>query len=351
MLMYAKGAWKTSQDGNVKEVLNPATKEVIGTVPQASVRDVEEVIESAQRAKKGWAHTPVWKRAEILTKFSNLVEQKRTHLANLLSQEIGKPIEQSGWEIDTAVRLFKSFSEHAKSMQGLNIPLDHQPGIENDVYFTRREPLGVVVGIIPFNFPVDLFSHKVAPALASGNVMIIKPANTAPLTILSLTELLYEAGLPESVLQVVTGSGSLVGDMLAQSSQIDAISLTGSTETGIKVATGAAKSLNRVMLELGGNDPLIVLEDADIDLAVNEAIFGRTLMNGQVCCSNKRMLIHHSKKEEFTHLLVERLNLLKYGNPLDKTVNIGPLIDEQALETVNEQVKKTINQGAGIALE
>ncbi|MFF2854791.1 aldehyde dehydrogenase family protein [Peribacillus sp. NPDC058002] len=351
MLMYAKGNWNASTDGKVTEVFNPATKEVIGTVPQAKPNDIEEVIGAAQKAKNGWARTAVWKRAEILTKFSNLVEKKRDELANLLSREIGKPIEQAEWEIDTAIRLFRAFPEHAKSLNGINIPLDHQPGIENDVYLTRKEPLGVIVGIIPFNFPVDLFSHKVAPALSSGNVMIVKPASTAPLTILSLTELLYEAGLPENVLQVVTGSGGLIGNMLAQSPLIDAISLTGSTETGIKVATGAAKHLSRVMLELGGNDPLIVFEDADIDLAVNETIFGRTLMNGQVCCSNKRMLIHHSKEEEFTSLLVDRLKELKYGNQLDRSVNIGPLIDEYALQTVNQQVKRTIEQGAKVALE
>ena len=351
MLMYAKGNWNASKDGKTLEVYNPATNEVIGTVPQATSQDIEEVLDAAQKAKKDWARTPVWKRAEILRRFSDLVEQKRDELATLLSKEIGKPIEQAGWEIDTAVRLFRAFPEHAKMLYGLNIPLDHQAGNENDVYLTRKEPLGVVVGIIPFNFPVDLFSHKVAPALSTGNVMIVKPANTAPLTILSLAELLYEAGLPENVLQVVTGSGSLVGDMLAQSPKINAISLTGSTETGIKVATNAAKRLNRVMLELGGNDPLIVFEDADIDLAVNEAIFGRTLMNGQVCCSNKRMLIHHSKEEEFTSLLIARLKELKYGNPLDRSVNIGPLMDVQAVQTVDQQVKKTIEQGAKVALE
>ncbi len=300
--------------------------------------------------KKGWARTPLWKREEIILRFSDRVLENKECLSALLSQEVGKPIAQSEAEIETVARLFRNFVGQAKTLHGLNIPLDMQAGVENDIYLTRKEPIGVIVGIVPFNFPAELFSQKVAPALAMGNVVIIKPANVAPLTILELTKLLYEAGLPDNVLQTITGSGRVVGEMLAQSPLVNGISLTGSTETGIRTAINAAKHLSRVKLELGGNDPLIVFDDADLELAVEQTVFGRTLMNGQTCCANKRMIVHRSKVSDFTDLLTARLQRIQHGDPLQRHVGIGPLIDEEALHTVHSQVQTTIKQGAKAVL-
>jgi succinate-semialdehyde dehydrogenase/glutarate-semialdehyde dehydrogenase len=348
MLMYINGSWSQSKNGSIAEVTNPATKEVIGTIPQATKDDVEAAINAANAAKKGWARTPVWKRAEILQRFAGLVEKNKEELVQILSKESGKVLYQSEWEVDTVIRLFHSYPEHAKTLYGQNIPLDSQQGVENDVYLTRREPLGVLVGIVPFNFPLDAFSHKVGPALSSGNVMIIKPPNDTPLAILRVTELLYEAGLPENVLQVITGPGKQVGEWLSASNQIDGISLTGSTETGIKVASNAIKSLKPAFLELGGNDPLIVFDDADIELAAEQAVFGRTIMNGQVCCTTKRMIIHRSKVKDFTDLLIENLKKIKHGNQLEQGVVMGPLIHERAVMTVNDQVQLTVKQGAKV---
>lgn len=330
------------------EVLNPATKEVIGKVSLATKEDAKEILANARSAQKPWAAIPVWKRAEILNRFADLVEERKEELATLLSIETGKPIAQAEGEITGVPRIFRGFVEKAKHLYGQNIPLDHQPGMENDVYLTRREPLGVIVGIIPFNYPADIFSHKVAPAIATGNTIIVKPPRDTPLIILKLEELLYEAGLSENVLQVINGPGRIIGQELVASPLISAVSLTGGTDTGIDVATTAIKQLSRVALELGGNDPFIVFEDADIDHAVEQAIAGRIAMNGQTCIANKRLIVHRSKVEQFTSLLVKRVKKLKIGNPQDRSVDIGPLINDDAVQTVHEQVQKTIGQGAKV---
>jgi len=350
MKMYICGEWVDSSDRNVIPIINPATKELIDTVPYATKDDVDKALQSAYETKSVWAKTPVWKRAEILQNFAQKVLDNKESLASLLSKEAGKPIAQARGEIQTVSRLFHSFSEHAKALYGMNIPLDNQAGVENDIYITRKEPLGVIVCIIPFNFPAELFAQKVAPVLATGNVAVVKPPEDDPLTILHLTKLLYEAGLPANVLQVVCGTGHNVGQMLTTSPLVNGISFTGSTPSGIKVAENAAKQLSRVKLELGGNDPLIVCEDANIELAVDQTIFGRLWNNGQVCCANKRMLVHKTKIKDFTELLIAKLSEIKYGDPLDERVQLGPLIHERALHTVHEQVQLTKEQGATIAL-
>ncbi len=341
---------RLSKNTEIVEVKNPATKEVIGTIPVATKEDVDAILKAANATKTEWARTPVWKRTEILNRFASLVEENKAEIAELLTKESGKPIAQSRGEVDTLIRLFRAYPEHAKKLYGMNIPLDHQQGLENDVYITRREPLGVIVGIIPFNFPLDIFAHKTAAALATGNVIIVKPPNETPLSILRVCELLFEAGLPENVLQVATGSGRTVGEWLTSSPLINGVSFTGSTETGIQVGSNAMKNLNPAFLELGGNDPLIVLDDANIEEAVEQAVFGRTLMNGQVCCTTKRMIVHRSKVTDFTDLMIEKIKKLKFGNPLQEDVTIGPVIHESAAKSIHEQVQQTIGEGAELRL-
>jgi acyl-CoA reductase-like NAD-dependent aldehyde dehydrogenase len=223
--------------------------------------------------------------------------------------------------------------------------LDSQAGAENDLVITRREPLGVVAAIIPFNFPVELFGHKVAPALATGNTVVAKPPVDDPLAVLRLGELLLEAGLPEGVVQEVYG-GAEVGAQLAESPLVSAVSLTGSTETGLAVAREGAKTLKRVYLELGSNDPMIVLEDADLDLAVEAAVFGRSLANGQCCCATKRLLVHSSVAEEFTERVVASFGSLSMGDPAEKDTEVGPLISEVAAARVAAQVEAAVGAGA-----
>lgn len=346
--MIIDGNTRGSRDGQFADVLNPSTNEVIDRVPLATAEDVEEALDVARKGFKIWSSTPIHERYEILVRFTTLLEKHKTELAEILTLENGKPLEQSEAEIDTGVRLFKGFAEKSKSMYGLTAPLDAQPGLEKDIFFTRREPIGVMGAILPFNFPIDLFSHKVAPALAAGNAVVIKPAMEAPLTVIRVTELLHEAGVPGSVMQVVTGRGSVVGEILASSPKVNIVSMTGDTQTGIRVAQNAAKNLSRTFLELGGNDALVVCDDANIDEAVEHAVFGRTWANGQCCCANKRMIVQSNILDDFTHKLIQKLKEYTVGNPMDRNTKVGPLISEKAANTVKQQIDLTVQQGATV---
>ena len=340
------GKSRVSRDGQFADVLNPATNEVIDRVPLATPEDVEEALDAARKGFKIWASTPTHERYDILFRFTHLLEKHKSELAEILTLENGKPLFQSEAEVDTGIRLFKGFAEKSKSLYGISAPLDAQAGLEKDIFFTRREPIGVMGAILPFNFPIDLFSHKVAPALAAGNAVVIKPAMEAPLTIIRITELLHEAGVPGSTIQILTGRGSTVGEILASSPKVNIVSMTGDTRTGIRVARNAAKNLSRTFLELGGNDALIAFDDADIDEAVEHAVFGRTWANGQCCCANKRIIVQKSILDDFTHKLITKLKGYTLGNPMNPGTKIGPLINEKAANTVKKQIEHTVGQGA-----
>jgi acyl-CoA reductase-like NAD-dependent aldehyde dehydrogenase len=215
---------------------------------------------------------------------------------------------------------------------------------------TKREQLGVIVGIIPFNFPVELFAQKVGAALAAGNAIVVKPPEDDPLTIIKMAEMLHEAGVPKNVLQVVPGYGEDIGAYLTSSPLVDAISFTGSTATGTSIYESGAKNLSRVFLELGANDALVVCEDGDIDSAVDHAIEGRLLANGQVCCANKRLIVQSSVYEEFKTKLIEKLSIKKVGNQLEESTDVGPLVNVVAAMRVENQIQNAIEQGANLVL-
>jgi succinate-semialdehyde dehydrogenase/glutarate-semialdehyde dehydrogenase len=343
--MIIDGKKVNSSTGEEIKVLNPATGDLIDTVPAASQDDIEKALDVAQEGKKEWRDTPLHKRCSILQTFTSKVEEDKEDLARLVCQETGKPINQSRGEIGRLINLFNGFAEKAKHLYGETMP-DIYAGLEKDLLFTRREPLGVIACIIPFNFPVVLFAHKVSPALTMGNSVIVKPSSDNPLTEVKLVELLLESGVPGNVVQVVTGSGAKVGRWLSSSSKINAITLTGSTVVGIDIYKNAAANLSRVFLELGGNGAFVVLDDANLELAVKEAKEGRTANAGQICSSPKRFIIHNSIKEAFTEQLISQLEGLKIGNPEDPDTDVGCLISEKAAITVEQQVEKTIEQGA-----
>jgi succinate-semialdehyde dehydrogenase/glutarate-semialdehyde dehydrogenase len=348
MHMWINGEARQARDEQRIPVTNPATGEMIDTVPMATAEDVEEALDHAQQGKKIWASTPIHRRSDILIHFSQLLQAHRRELAELLCREVGKTLEQAGLEIDTGTRLFRGFAEKVKYLYGQTVPLDTQPGLERDVMLTRHEPLGVMAGILPFNFPIDLFSHKVAPALAAGNAVVMKPATEAPLTVLRVIQLLHEAGVPGNVVQGITGRGATVGEILSSSPKVNIVSMTGDTRTGVRVAQNGAKHLARVFLELGGNDPLIVFDDADLDEAAEQALFGRMWANGQCCCANKRMIVQDAVFDDFTQLLLEKIQQVKVGDPMDPATQVGPLITEKAAHTVRQQVEQTVQAGARV---
>ena len=340
--------WMDASDGKVIEVTNPATNEFIDTVPNSSLDDVDMAVKEAIIGQKVWAKVPIHERGKILMKFNELVKSHRDELAKLLSDETGKPITEAYGEIDNVDIGVPAFVEKAKHEYGHLIPRGSEKGNERTIQYTVQEPLGVVAAIIPFNFPSDLFCQKVPSALMMGNAVIVKPSTYNPLTLTKYVELLIEAGVPYGAIEVLHGDGKTVGQGLAAHKGVALVSLTGSTAAGMETMGTCSKNLTHVMLELGGNDALIIHKDADMDLAVEETVWGRLYNTGQVCCASKRFLVHNSVKDEFIRRMIEKIQSLKIGMPSDLDTKIGCLINENAAIRVEEQVKQTVSQGANI---
>lgn len=338
--------WKSSRDSEVIEVINPATRELIDTIPSLTKEDVDEAVDYASKIQKEWEETPLLVRCEILSKFVRLVEENFDDLASLLSRETGKPIKEAFNEINNIFIGVPAYIEKVKHLYGNVIPSGTEKGQEKTIQYTMRQPLGVVAAIIPFNFPSDIFINKVPPALLMGNSVILKPASVNPLTLTKYVELLVEAGVPEGVIQVVHGRGSTVGRALTSNEKVNMITLTGSTEAGMDAAEKAASHCAHVSLELGGNDAMIICEDADLDLAVNEVVWGRLYNTGQVCCASKRFLVQNSIKDEFIKKMRQKLETLKVGMPQEEDSDIGCLISEEAAKEVTNQVRETVQEGA-----
>ncbi len=338
--------WLEASNGATIEVVNPATQELIDTVPNVTLEDVDKAVKVAEIEQKKWAERPIHERADILYKFVDLVERDKERLAKLLSEETGKPIKEARAEIANVRIGVRGFVERAKHLYGESIPAGTEAGQEKTMQIIQREPLGVVAAIIPFNFPSDLFCQKVPPALMMGNSIIVKPSNYNPLTLIEYVKLMLEAGVPAGCIQVLTGDGPVAGQALAAHPGVHLVSLTGSTAAGIQTMGTASKNLTHVMLELGGNDAFIFLEDGDMDLAIQEAKWGRLYNGGQVCCASKRFLIHNSRKAEFIERMKELINSIKVGNPALEDTDMGPMININAAKRIEEQVNKTIEQGA-----
>lgn len=350
MKMFLNGMAADASDHQTIDVVNPATGALVDTIPSATKKDVDFAVEKAKEAQKTWAKVPVYEKAEIMHRFLALVEERKEDLAQTLSAETGKPITEARAEIANIPIAFQAFSEKAKHLYGETIPAGMEAGQDKHVLITKREPLGVIACVIPFNFPCDLFDQKVAPALLAGNAAIVKPSTDNPLTLCKMTAMLGEAGVTPGAIQIVTGRGSKVGSWLCGNKDVHAITLTGSTEVGIETAKTAADHLAHIALELGGNDAFIVLEDGNVDLAVEELIWGRMYNTGQVCCASKRFLIHKSRVEEFTAKAVERIGQLRQGMPSEESTQIGCLISEKAAIEVEQQIGLTVKQGGKILL-
>ncbi len=350
MKMFIDGESRDASDGATIDVVNPATGEVVDTVPAATEADIDLAVEKAAAAQKIWAQVPVHEKADIMYKFLDIVEENKEDLAQTLCAETGKPIVEARAEIGNIPIAFKAFSERAKHLYGETVPAGMEAGQEHHVLITKREPIGVIACVIPFNFPCDLFDQKIAPALLSGNAAIVKPSTDNPLTLCKLTAMLGEAGVTPGAIEIVTGRGSTTGTWLCGHEGVEAITLTGSTEVGIETARRAADHLTHVSLELGGNDAFIVLEDGDVDLAVDELVWGRMYNTGQVCCASKRFLVQKNRVEEFTEKAIAKIKDLKQGSPADESTEIGCLISEDAAVKVEGQISQTVEQGGKIAL-
>lgn len=349
MKMLIDGLWEESSSGEWAEVCNPADGAYIDRVPRATLEDAARTVEAAQAGKRRMAALPAHERAAILIRTAELIEQQTEPLGELLARENGKPILQTRDEVRVAARIFRGFGEEAKRLFGRVIPMDAIPGHERHVAMTIRQPLGVVAAIIPFNYPVELFAHKAAGALAAGNAVITKPPLECPLTLLRVAEIMETAGLPRAAHQVITGDGVMLGEFLASHPQIQLVTVTGSTATGKRVSELAAKTLKHVQLELGGNDAQIICADADLDLAAEAVVLGRLARgNGQICCAVKRIFVEAPAYDRFAELLNEKARRLKVGDQLQEDTDVGPLIHSVAAERVETAIRQAEAGGAQV---
>jgi acyl-CoA reductase-like NAD-dependent aldehyde dehydrogenase len=296
------------------------------------------------------AAMPAHERAALLARIAQGIEDRLPELTRLLAAENGKPVAQTREEIKAAIRIFHGFGEEAKRIFGRQIPLDAVPGLERHLAITIREPVGVVAAIVPFNYPVELYAHKAAAALAAGNSVIVKPPEKCPLTLLEVAGIVEAAGAPAGAHTVVIG-GPEVAKTLASSPGVQLISLTGSTAAGREIAALAAQTLKKVQLELGGNDPMIVCADADLAKATDAVILGRLARgNGQICCAVKRIFIVEEVYDELAERIVDRTRNLIVGDPLNESTEVGPLITEAAARNVEATIRRAVQDGATLAV-
>lgn len=344
MKMYLNGAWVESPV--MSRVVSPYFRETIDSVPEATPEQVEEALRAAERAAVKMAQLIGYERSQILHRAAELLAARSEDLAKTISLEEGKPLSESRAEVGRMPELLRLCAFEGTQLRGETLPLDAQAGARDKLGLTLRVPCGVVVAITPFNYPLLLVVHKVGPALAAGNAVILKPARQTPLVALKLTEILLEAGLPESGLQCITGSGASVGRLLCADSRVRKISFTGSTTVGEKITQVAG--IKRLSLELGSNSPLVVLPDADLDAVAAATAVGGFVNAGQVCISTQRVLVHRRIYGEFLEAVRKPVEAIKVGDPLAEDTRLSAMISEQDAERVGNWIQEAVEQGARV---
>lgn len=348
MKMIIGGQKVDSSDGKTIDVINPATMEVIDSIPAATKGDIDTAIKNAQAGFEEWSAYPLHKRAEILKVSVRKMYENIDELATLIQREQGKPIMHARGEVATSAERTNTLVQSAILLEGKSIAGDNFPATTGNMIVTVRQPLGVVVAVIPFNFPLAELIANVVPALIMGNSVIIKPSTQTPLSGIRLTELFLESGVPANTIQIVTGSGSQIGGWLTSNDRIAAATMTGSTAVGSEIGANAVKNIKHISLELGGNDPLVILEDADLDYAAAEAVAGRLANCGQMCVGTKRCIVPNNHKDAFAAKLIDILKTKKVGDPTREDVDCGPLVSLKAAEQVEEQIALTVKQGGKV---
>lgn len=336
------GQWKTLD--TTFDVVNPATGEVIAKVAKAGKQQTEEAIAAAANAFPAWREKTAKERSTILYRWYELILENKSWLGRLMTIEQGKPLKEAEGEVEYAASFIQWFAEQAKRANGEIIP-PIKPGSR---ILATREPVGVVAAITPWNFPMAMLTRKLGPALAAGCTGVIKPANNTPLSPFALLTLAKKAGVPDGVLNAVAGNTPEISDAIMASHKVRKISFTGSTAVGKTLVRNAADTMKKVSMELGGNAPYIVFDDADIDAAVQGAIANKFRNAGQVCVSVNRFYIQESIYDEFTRKLADAVQALKVGNGLDDGVVVGPLIEPSAVDKVREHVEDAIAKGATV---
>jgi succinate-semialdehyde dehydrogenase/glutarate-semialdehyde dehydrogenase len=338
------GEQRDASDGGTTEIRNPATGELVDRVAAASQQDVDNAIDAAESAFKKWSAVSPPKRAEILYKAAHRLEEREKDLARLLTGEQGKPLREAVLEIRRFAHTLEHYAGLAKSIRG-----GYVPALDDRRYgMIIKRPIGVCGSIVPWNFPVSLLGNKIGPALVTGNTIVVKPAGTTPLTDIQVVQILNDAGLPPGVLNIVPGPARIVGETLLRDPRVRKIGFTGATSTGKHVMQVAAENVKRVTLELGGSDPMIVCDDADIDEAVSAASVGRFFNCGQACLAVKRLYLFEKIYDQFVAKLVAKMEKLRIGNGLESGVIVGPLHTAAQRDEVEEQVNDAVKRGARV---
>ncbi|HEX8632706.1 MAG TPA: betaine-aldehyde dehydrogenase [Pyrinomonadaceae bacterium] len=343
--LFIDGQWVDAESGKTFTTPNPSTGETLAEVAEADKADVDKAVAAARRAFEGkWGRMSARDRGRLLYKLSQLIESKSQELAALETADNGKPIKESMYiDLPGVVENFEYFAGWATKIEGETIPVPGQM-----FNYTLREPLGVCGQIIPWNFPLLMAAWKLAPALAAGNTIVLKPAEQTPVTALELGKLFQEAGFPDGVVNIIPGYGETAGAALASHPGIDKIAFTGSTEVGKVIARTAADNLTKVSLELGGKAPNIVFADADIEQAVSGAMMGIFFNQGQVCCAGSRLFLDERVKDEFLERFKERAERVKVGDPMDKTTQMGPQVSAEQLARIKSYVDIARGEGATV---
>ena len=339
---YIKDGWHGASDDATIDVSNPFNSEIIGSVPSLTTDDVNDAVAASHEAQITWAAKTPKERAELLQKWADLIDANKEDLAIIMTAEQGKPLTESRGEVGYANSFIRWFAEEGKRVYGDVIPAN-QAQLRHVIL---KQPVGVCAAITPWNFPAAMITRKAAPALAAGCTMIIKPATETPFSALALVALAEQAGIPAGVIQVVTGKSSVIGDILTGDARIHKLSFTGSTEVGRTLMAQCAPTIKKLSLELGGNAPFIVFDDADLEKAAEGLIASKYRNAGQTCVCANRVYVQDSIKDKFLDVFVKKVAELNVGNGMDEGVDIGPLINKKALEKVQALLKDALDKGA-----
>ena len=340
--MYLNGRW---EDGTgTHPVLNPATEETIAEIPVATDSQIAEAFQVARKAQRSWARMTGVERGNVLRRWADLLEQNRDHITRVISQEVGKPITEARGEFDFGNSWFRYYAEFDRRIDGEILA----PDKPNEQLWIVPSPVGVVCGIIPWNFPFAVAVRKIAPALITGNALVLKPHESTPLSSLEIARLAEEAGVPPGVFQVLCGPGETVGEAMVKDPTARLITFTGSVPTGKRIARNAAENVALVSLEMGGKAPFIVMDDCDLDAAVETAVFSRFLNCGQICIANERTYLQKNIAGEFTEKFLAEVAKLHLGNPLEEDTRIGPKVSRGELEKVEAYVDGAREDGVKV---
>ncbi|MGI8316925.1 aldehyde dehydrogenase family protein [Halobacillus mangrovi] len=343
--LFIDGKWQEASQ--YEELRSPYSKELLCKIASASEEEVDQAITAATEAQKKMRKLPAYKRAAILEKLSSLLDSRREEAARLIALEAAKPISTARAEVERTVQTYKFSAEEVKQSHGEVVSLEATKGGENRSGYTKYEPLGVIGAITPFNFPMNLVAHKVGPAIAAGNTIVLKPASQTPLSAYFLAELLEEAGLPSGVFNVVTGKGRVVGNRIVEDDRVKMVTFTGSPEVGKEIRSKAG--LKKVTLELGSNAAVILDKDIDIEPIISRCVTGAFSFQGQVCISLQRVYVHEEQYDLFVDRFVERTKQLVIGDPLNEETDVSSLISESDVTRALDWIEEAVQGGATIA--